>query len=85
MVMKSVGIADLKAHLSKHLRSVRRGHPITVLDRATPVAVIVPHRQDGPALASRAAIRQLTAVELPPALGDDLDSLRALREERAGR
>ena len=40
--MKKVGIAELKAHLSEHLRAVRRGHSITVLDRETPVAQIVP-------------------------------------------
>ena len=41
MVMK-VGIAALKARLSEHLRAVRKGRTITVLDRDTPVARIVP-------------------------------------------
>lgn len=43
--MKSVRIADLKARLSEHLRAVRRGETITVLDRDTPVARIAPVRQ----------------------------------------
>jgi len=47
MVMKSVRVADLKGHLSEHLRSVRRGHPLTVLDRDTPIAQILPYRTDG--------------------------------------
>lgn len=40
--MRTIRIADLKAHLSEHLRSVRRGHSLTILDRDTPVAHIVP-------------------------------------------
>lgn len=42
VVMTNVGIADLKANLSRHLKAVRRGESITVLDRDTPVARIVP-------------------------------------------
>jgi prevent-host-death family protein len=41
-VMKTVGVADLKGHLSEHLRSVRRGHALVVLDHNTPIAQIVP-------------------------------------------
>ena len=41
-VMSKVGIADLKAHLSHHLRKVRGGQTLTVLDRDTPIARIVP-------------------------------------------
>ena len=37
-----VKIADLKNNLSRHLASVRRGREITVLDRETPVARLVP-------------------------------------------
>jgi antitoxin (DNA-binding transcriptional repressor) of toxin-antitoxin stability system len=48
MVMKSVRVADLKGHLSEHLRTVRRGHSLTVMDRDTPIAQILPYRT-GPA------------------------------------
>jgi prevent-host-death family protein len=41
--MSDVRIADLKARLSEHLRSVRNGGTLTVLDRDTPVARIVPY------------------------------------------
>jgi hypothetical protein len=41
-VMRKVGIADLKAHLSQHLRKVRGGRTLTILDRDTPIARIVP-------------------------------------------
>lgn len=47
MVMKRVGVADLKAKLSEYLRAVRRGHEVIVLDRDTPVARIVPYRTSG--------------------------------------
>ena len=40
--MHSVKIANLKNNLSRHLARVRRGVEITVLDRDTPVARIVP-------------------------------------------
>jgi prevent-host-death family protein len=40
--MNMVRIADLKNNLSRHLARVRRGSEITVYDRDTPVARIVP-------------------------------------------
>ena len=40
--MSHVGIAELKARLSEHLRVVRNGGTLTVLDRDTPLARIVP-------------------------------------------
>lgn len=41
--MKTVQIADLKNHLSAHLRDVRKGEEIIVRDRNEPVARIVPY------------------------------------------
>jgi prevent-host-death family protein len=40
--MDAVKIADLKNNLSRHLARVRQGREITVFDRDTPVARIVP-------------------------------------------
>jgi prevent-host-death family protein len=40
--MKDVKIAELKSRLSQHLRDVRAGEIVTVLDRNTPIARIVP-------------------------------------------
>ena len=40
--MATVKIADLKNNLSRHLAHVRQGGELTVLDRDTPVARIVP-------------------------------------------
>ena len=36
--MRTVSVSQLKAHLSKFLREVRRGGEIQVLDRGVPVA-----------------------------------------------
>lgn len=41
-LMATVKIADLKNNLSRHLAHVRQGGELTVLDRDTPVARIVP-------------------------------------------
>ena len=40
--MRGITIAKLKATLSAELRRVRAGEPVTVLDRTTPVALLVP-------------------------------------------
>jgi prevent-host-death family protein len=40
--MKSVKIAELKDHLSAHLRAVERGSEVEVTDRGRPIAHIVP-------------------------------------------
>jgi prevent-host-death family protein len=54
--MKQVRIAELKSHLSEHLRAVRRGQTITVLDRETPIAEIIPIRKRP----------QITIIKPPP-------------------
>ncbi|NNG40949.1 type II toxin-antitoxin system prevent-host-death family antitoxin [Flexivirga sp. ID2601S] len=41
-----IGVRELRDGLSRHLASVRDGHPITVTDHGRPVARIVP--MDGP-------------------------------------
>lgn len=40
--MRQVRISELKSRLSEHLRAVRSGETISVLDRETPIAEIVP-------------------------------------------
>ena len=86
IVMKRVRIADLKARLSAHLRSVRRGEVITVLDRETPIARIVPHREAGPLLTvrSRRPGATLQSLRLPPPLRVDVDAVQLLLEDRRG-
>ena len=84
VTMKKIKIADLKARLSEHLRAVRGGETIAVLDRETPVAHIVPIR-------ARHALRvrkpspgapPLHKVALPGPAGLKLDIVRLLLEER---
>lgn len=82
--MKTVGIAELKAHLSSYLRSVRRGRDLVVLDRGTPVARIVAPGPGTP-LAVQPPARSLRSVKLPPPPRRRVDSLAALREERGER
>ena len=52
--MHTVRIADLKNNLSRHLVRVRRGAEITVMDRDTPVARLVPYAPPEPAATTRA-------------------------------
>jgi len=79
-----VGVADLKARLSEYLRRVRRGETVTVLDRDTEIARIVP-LEDGDPLSVRPPASRapgLQAVPLPPPLELEVDPLDLLREER---
>jgi prevent-host-death family protein len=49
--MKRVKIAELKNHLSEHLRAVERGEQIEVTDRNRPIARLIPAPPvTGPAL-----------------------------------
>ncbi len=83
--MKSVGIAELKARLSEYLRGVRRGHPLTVVDRQTPIALIVPIRESDSDLVVRLPEPGGPApgrVPLPPPLPLDVDVVELLLEER---
>jgi prevent-host-death family protein len=83
MVMKGVGIAALKARLSEHLRAVRKGRSLTVLDRNTPVARIVPYAAEP--LEIRRATRRLRDLPLPRRPAARTDSLSALLEDRQRR
>jgi prevent-host-death family protein len=80
--MKPVGIAELKAHLSRYVHAVRKGETVTVLDRKEPVARIVPIVAGRRALQTQRATRLLRDVALPPPLPGRIDSLAALLEER---
>jgi antitoxin (DNA-binding transcriptional repressor) of toxin-antitoxin stability system len=84
--MKGVGIADLKARLSEHLKSVRQGRTLTVLDRDTPIARIVPVTTD--TLEVRKATRRPADLRSLQPLGrtaTPTDSLSVLLEDRRRR
>lgn len=79
--MITAGISELRAHLSRYLRAVRRGETITVLNRKTAIAKIVP--VDTPGLRVRKpASNSLHNVPLPPPLDLSIDALELLLEER---
>ena len=85
MVMKQTGIADLKARLSEYLRLVRRGDTVTILDRETPVARIVPVHGAGLRVRKPAAgAPPPNRVPLPPSANLPIDVLELLLEERQG-
>ena len=81
--MSDVRIADLKARLSEHLRSVRNGGTLTILDRDTPVARIVPYAAQP--LEIRKATRRIRDLKLPPKLSRRTDSVALLIEDRRRR
>jgi prevent-host-death family protein len=81
--MSEVGIAELKARLSEHLRRVRNGGTLTVLDRDTPIARIVPFA--APSLEIRKATRPLRDLKLPAKPAKRTDSLATLLEDRRRR
>ena len=82
--MTHARIAELKARLSEYLRRVRAGETLVVMDRATPVARIVPYAPEGEAPRARAPFRRfpsLQAVPLPPPLPLEIDVVDLLLEE----
>jgi len=81
--MSEVRIAQLKARLSEHLRSVRNGGTLTILDRDTPVARIVPYAAQP--LEIRKAKRRLRDLKLPPKPSKRTDSVALLVEDRRRR
>jgi len=82
--MKEVRIAELKARLSEYLRAVRSGETISVLDRETRIAQIIPVRE-GTVLRVRKpppGTPPPNRVRLPKPLKLDVDILDLLLEER---
>ena len=94
VTMSTASVSELKAHLSRYLREVRRGGEVEVLDRGAPVARLVPpgagdergirERMIGagllrPGAGSAAAILESPPLELPVSLSD------ALAQDRADR
>jgi prevent-host-death family protein len=83
--MKSVGTAELKAHLSKHLRAVRAGETITVLDRHQPVARLVPIPDQRSELVVRPANGRIQDLELPAPTRQGGDAVQDLLRDREAR
>jgi prevent-host-death family protein len=78
-----VGVAELKARLSRYLRAARRGETVTVYDRDTPVARLVPYEARAhETLHVQKATTALRSVKLPAPLGREIGSMAALADER---
>lgn len=87
MTMSGVRVADLKSRLSEHLRKVRAGRTVTVLDRSTPIARIVPYEDADSSLTVRIPLPDapsLKQLSLPPPLRIRRDIVALLLEERQG-
>ncbi len=84
--MRKVGVADLKARLSEYLRAVRRGESISVLDRSTPIAQIIPIPERAKLVVRRPAPGTPAPgrFAVPKALKVELDIVELLLEERQG-
>ena len=84
MTMKTVRVAELKARLSEYLRFVRKGHAVTVLDRETPIARIVPIEVGGSDLKVRMPTSSVSywKIPLPPPYKGKTDIVGLLLEER---
>lgn len=63
--MKSAGVAELKAHLSRYLASVKQGEEVTVTERGRPVARLVPVERVAGRLARLQELARLGLVRLP--------------------
>ena len=89
--MRTISIADLKAHLSAELKKVQAGDPVTVLDHKRPVAVLGPVEAGAPGLTVvRQATKKREFRNWEPLAdsgyrGSWEDLQRSLDEERADR
>ena len=83
-IMKTVRVAELKARLSEYLRLVRKGHPVIVMDRETPIARIVPIEPKGIGLSTRKPTSPLPfwKIPRPPPYRGKVDIVEVLLEER---
>jgi prevent-host-death family protein len=84
MVMKQVGVAELKSRLSEFLRVVQNGESIAVLDRNRPVAHLVPIRER-PGVRIRKPASDSpkpNKVPLPKTTRQTIDVVALLLEER---
>jgi antitoxin (DNA-binding transcriptional repressor) of toxin-antitoxin stability system len=85
--MSNVRIAELKSRLSEHLRKVRQGRSLTIFDRDTPIARLVPWEGGEPSLKVRTPLSgapTLQQVRLPVPLRLKQDIVSFLMEERQG-
>lgn len=84
-MVKKVKIAEFKSRLSEHLRSVRRGDDLVILDRDRPVAKVSSYsEEDGGTdfLVRTSRIKGDWKGLKWPSQKIDVDVVRILREDR---
>ena len=82
--MKRVAISHLKSHLSEHIRAAEHGEVIEIMDRARPVARVVPIDAGLTSLdiiPSSVTFASVRNVRLPR-VRSRMSSLEALRRDR---
>jgi len=85
MVMNRVKIAELRDHLSEHLRAVERGAEVTVMDRNRPIARLLPMPQSNK-LQVISATRDLKSIRSRRRKATwEINSTALLLEERGER
>ena len=80
--MKTINISYFKAHLSQELNKVRNGGKITIKDRNTPVADVIPHTTE-PILPVRLPLREFSLKSLSFTV--QKDPVAVLMDERGTR
>ncbi len=86
--MKKVRIAELKSRLSEHLRAVKRGETVVILERESPIARITPLKPEpSPLVIRRRSARAIPPgrIPLPAPLKLTTDVVALLMEERGSR
>jgi antitoxin (DNA-binding transcriptional repressor) of toxin-antitoxin stability system len=84
--MKSAKISQFKAELSKYLRYIRRGEEVLILDRETPLARVIPFKQEEDLIIEEALDEADKLFKMRPKSIPGLeDSLKFLWEERGDR
>lgn len=56
--MTTVGVRELKNHLSQYLRDVKNGKPVTVTERGQSVAILIPAQNHPDAQLARELMRK---------------------------
>lgn len=99
VIMKSVNISVLKAHLSAHIQLVRKGEEVLICDRNKPVARIIPcsshdYAEQQQRLAARGALMpprrkssgsRALSLPMPPGRVSDEAVEQVWQQEREGR
>ncbi len=59
--MSTVGVKELKDHLTQYLRRTKQGEEVVVTERGKPIAIIQPIQSAGPVVSLQARLAKLAA------------------------